>query len=155
MCPVALMKIVETWWYRDKSVMVKSPRAMNLSWKEGRSCDIGQDNNSLSEEDESPRERQAGRLVSLKGGRCFGLRGKGWCAVVCYNGGDREFVWRRYVLLFVGNRRFGREISLLCSGNWIVFDRETCLKWFVSSSRIIVAYIYIYRYSLKRWLGNE
>lgn len=59
-------------------MMVKSPRAMNLSWAERRrSCDIGQDNDSLSEEDGSPRERQAGRLVSLKGGRCFGLRGKG------------------------------------------------------------------------------
>lgn len=25
---------------------------------------------------------------------------------VRYNGGDREFVWWKYVLLFVGNRRF-------------------------------------------------
>lgn len=57
-------------------MMVKSPRAMNLSWAERRAL-VRQDNDSLSEEDGSPRERQAGRLVSLKGGRCFGLRGKG------------------------------------------------------------------------------
>lgn len=57
-------------------MMVKSLRAMNLSWAERRAL-VRQDNDSLSEEDGSPRERQAGRLVSLKGGRCFGLRGKG------------------------------------------------------------------------------
>lgn len=41
-----------------------------------------------------------------------------------------RFAFRREQAVFVVERSF------LCSGNWIVFDRETCLKWFVSNHRI-------------------
>lgn len=43
-----------------------------------------------------------------------------------------------YIIRFAFREQavFVVERSFLCSGNWIVFDRETCLKWFVSNHRI-------------------